>query len=289
MKAYKFRLYPTDEQKVIINKTFGCTRKIYNYFLNKKQEQYKLNKTNISAYDCCKEIKELIKEYPYLKEVDSCALRCSIFDLDNAYNRFFKEQNNYPNFKNKFGKNSYRTNNISNTYKDKNYNSIELDLVKKNVKLPKLKEVKIKGYRNKIKQEGRIVNATISREADNRYYVSILIEEDIKIKQVEKEEIVGIDLGIKNLVTTSDNETYKNPKALIKYEKKLKHMQKELSRKEKGSNNYYKCKEKIAVIHRKIRNTRKHYLHGISKKITDTKTIIVTETLKIKNMLKTTN
>jgi putative transposase len=114
----------------------------------------------------------------------------------------------------------------------------------------------------------------------------VTASEEKTIQEVLKEEIVGIDLGLKTLITTSDNETYENPQTLAKYEKQLKREQKNLARKEKGSNNYNKCRQKIAIIYRKIRNTRKYYLHKISKEITDTKSIIVTETLKIKNMLK---
>ena len=286
LKAYKFRMYPDNDQKILINKTFGCTRYLYNHFLNKKQEQYKQTKKSQSAYDNIKEIPELAKERPWLSEVDSCALRSSIFDLEDAFKRVYNKQNNYPNFKSKFAKNSYRTNNIISEYKGKTYNSIKLDPINKTIKLPKLKDIKIRGYRNQTNIEGTIINATISRETDNRYYVSVLIRQELSIKPIQQEAIIGIDLGIKDLIVTSDNEKYENPKALIKYEKRIKHLQKELARKEKGSNNYNKLKQKIAIIYRKIRNTRKYYLHQITKEITDTKSIIVTETLKIKNMLK---
>lgn len=286
IKSYKFRMYPSKEQSILINKTTGCNRFIFNMFLNKKQEQYKTTKTSMSAYDCCKEIPNLVTPYPWLKEVDSCALRCSIFDLEDAFKRMFNKQNNYPKYKSKFSKNSYRTNNVKSEYKGNRYNSIRLDLDNKQITLPKLKEVSIKGYRSLTKIDGEIINATISKEPDGRYYVSVMVKKEIGIAKVDHEEIIGIDLGIKDLITTSDNETYGNVKALNKYERRLKHLQRELSRKVKGSQNYQKCKTKIAIIYRKIRNTRKYYLHKISKTITETKSIIVTETLKIKNMLK---
>ena len=129
-RAYKFRLYPTNEQKELINKTFGCSRLVYNYYLNKKQELYKQEKKTLSCYDTIKDLKNLSKERPFLKEVDSMALRTSLFDLDNAYNKFFKENIGYPNYKNKYGKNSYRTNLITSTYKGKTNENIKLDLKK---------------------------------------------------------------------------------------------------------------------------------------------------------------
>ena len=285
-KAYKFRIYPTIEQKEIINKTFGCTRFIYNYYLNKKQELYKNNKQKISIYDCIKDIPNLYGERPYLKEIESCSLRCALFDLDNSYNKFFKEKVGYPKYKSKYTKNSYRTNLITSSYKGKRYENIKLDLENKEITLPKLKKVKIRGYRNLKEINGRIINATISRELNNKYYVSVVYEEDITVCPVKSEKIIGIDLGIKDLVITSDYEKYHNERALQKYEKRLKMYQRRLSKKVKGSNNYYKLKQKLATIHNKIKNTRKYLIHQITKKIVEENSIIVTETLKIKNMIK---
>jgi len=287
-RAYKFRLYPSKEQEILINKTFGCTRLAYNYYLNMKQELYKQNHTTLSSYDMCKDLKVLSNGRPYLKEVDSIALRTSIFDLDDAYNSFFKETNGYPKYKKKNGKNSYRTNLITSTYKGKTYENIKLDLKNKTIVLPKLKEVKIRGYRNLEKINGRIINATVSKES-NKYYVSVCIEEDIPTPIFTPTSIVGIDLGIKDLVITSDFEKYEKQKIIEKYEKKLKRFQRKLSKKQKGSNNYYKLKQKISRIHQKIRNARKFIIHHITKAITDENDIIVLETLKVKNMLKNHN
>ena len=286
MRAYKFRMYPNKEQEILINKTFGCTRYIYNYFLDQKQKEYKEFGKTKTAFECCNEIKILSIEKEWLKEVDSCALRCSIFDLDDAYTKFFKKIGNYPKFKKKFGKNSYRTNNMTSTYKNNNYESIQINFKNKTIKLPKLKEVMIRGYRNLSYLNGRIINATISKGASGRYYVSVVVEPKYNSITIKKENsIVGIDLGINDLVTTSEGEVYKNPKAFSKYELRLKRMQRSLRRKEKGSNNYKKCKEKIGTIYRKIRNTRIYNLHEISKKITDNYKIIAVETLKIKKMM----
>ena len=288
MRAYKFRLYPNHDQEILINKTFGSTRYIYNYFLDQKTKLYKEHSINKTAYECCADIKLLSKEYEWLKEVDSCALRCAIFDLDDAFSRFFKKLGSYPNFKSKFKKNSYRTNNMTGSYKGKEYNSVKLDLVKNIVTLPKLKEVKIRGYRNLSKINGRIINATISKE-NNRYYVSVVTSASFECPKTNASGIIGIDVGVKNLVTTSDNETFDNKKVINKYAKSLRHLQRLLAKKIPKSKNYYKCLAKINSIYRKIKNTRKYYLHQISKKLTDTYKIIVTESLSIKRLLETSS
>ena len=285
-KAYKFRLYPNDKQKEMIQKTFGCTRVIYNHFLNQKQIEYKNNKKTKTAYECIKELPNLYIEKPYLKEVDSMSLRCAIFDLENAYQGFYKGIRNYPNFKRKYNKNSYRTNIITSTYKGKQYQNIKLDLENRTITLPKLKDMKIRGYRNLTNIEGRIINATISREKDLKYYISILYEQNINIKEVTPKSIIGIDLGIKDVVITSNNEKYTNQKIIEKYEKRIKRKQRELSKKQKGSNNYYKCKQKLARLYTKMKNARKYLTHTITKKLIETNDIIVTETLKIQNMIK---
>ena len=140
-KAYVFRMYPDDKQKELINKSFGVSRFIYNHFLEERQKEYKENKKSKSLYDECKEVPSLLKEYPFIKEVDSCLIRNSIFNLEDAYKRFFNRQNSFPNFKKKGIKDSYKTNNIKRTYKSKEYNSIKIDLNSKTITLPKLKEV----------------------------------------------------------------------------------------------------------------------------------------------------
>ena len=280
-KAYKYRLYPTEEQKILIHKTFGCSRFVYNHYLD-----YEKKNGVKKAYDLIKDLKELEKEYEYLKEVDSCALRCAIFDLEDAFNNFFAKRSNYPNFKSKFARQSYRTNCIRSTYKGKEYSNIELNLLTRNIKLPKLGKVKIRGYRNKKSIDGRIINATISKETTNKYYVSVLVEEELLVEKVIPASIVGIDLGIKDLVITSDGIKYENDKILMKYEKRLKRLQRKLSRQVKGSKNYLKTKEKIARVHTKIKNYRKHYLNKIANEIVDEHDIIVTEDLKVKDMFK---
>ena len=288
-KAYKFRLYPNNSQKEIINKTLGCTRLVYNYYLNKKQELYKNENKNINVYDMIKDLPNLYVKYPFLKEVDSMSLRCALFDLDNAYNKFFKGNSRFPKYKKKFSKNSYRTNYVKNAYKEKIYENIKLDLINKTITLPKLKQVGIRGHRNQKEINGRIINATISREQYGKYYVSVVYEQKIEEKSFIPNNIVGLDLGIKDLVITSEHKKYGNEKIIKKYENKIKLTQQKLSKKEKGSNNYYKLKQKLARLYTKLKNARKYIIHKITKEITDNNDIIVTETLKIKNMLKNHN
>ena len=280
-RAYKFRLYPNEGQKILIHKTFGCTRFVYNYYLN-----YQKEKGVQKTFDLYKDLKELENQYEYLKEVDSCALRCSIFDLEDGFNNFFAKRSGYPRFKSKFNRQSYRTSCVRGTYKEKEYSNIEVDLLTRNIKLPKLGKVKIRGFRNKDKIEGKILNATISRDATNKYYVSVVVVEDILIDKVTPTSIVGIDLGIKDLVVTSDGIKYGNLKVLMKFEKRLKRLQRKLSRQVKGSKNYLKTKEKIARIHAKIKNYRKHYLNDIANEIVNEHDIIVTESLLVKDMFK---
>ena len=280
-KAYKFRLYPNSYQKQLLTKTFGCVRFIYNYFLDKC-----IKNGFIKAFDMCGEIKNLYNDYPFLKEVDSCSLRCTVFNLEDAFKSYYSKRGNYPRFKSKFNKQSYRTTCIKSTYKNKEYSNIELDLVNRKIKLPKIGLVDIRGYRNLKKISGRIINATIEKETTNKYYVSVVVEEKefVPSNNVIPQNIVGIDLGIKDLVVTSDGEKYANPKEILKREKRLKRLQKKLARQIKSSNNYYKTKEKIARIHSKIKNSRKHNIINIVNRLVKEHDIIVSEKLNIQEM-----
>ena len=285
-KAYRFRLYPTTNQIELIHKTFGCTRVVYNHYLEKQKALYDEGKDSLSCFDMIKDLKNFQVERPYLKEVDSCSLRCSLFNLDDAFKRWYKGQEEYPKFKGKYNsKRSYRTNCISSTYKDKTYQSIEVDLKRHIIKLPKLKEVSIKGYRDLEYLPGRIINATIEQASTLKYYVSVLVEEDDVYTKLKPRKIIGIDLGIKDIVITSDNEKIGNPRLIEKYEKRIKRCARELSRRVKGSNNYNKTKKKLAVLHQKLKNARRHFIHQITKKLVIENDIIVTESLKLKDMI----
>ena len=231
-KSYQFRLYPTKQQIIMIQKTFGCTRLVYNHYLEKRK------KDHLTCFDMIKDLPNLYQEYPFLKEVDSCSLRCSLFDLDDAFKRYFKHQNNYPKFKGKYSsKRSYRTNYITSIYKGKKYENIKVDLKRRVITLPKLKEVKIRGYRSLEILPGRIINATISESSSGKYYVSVLVEVSHIVPRIIPKRIVGIDLGIKDVLITSDGEKIKNERIIQKYEKRIKRKQRELARREKGSSN----------------------------------------------------
>ena len=173
-KAYKFRIYPNKEQKIMIDKTFGCTRFVFNKFLSERKEKYEENKIKLNAYEQLKELTDLKKEKEWLKEVDSCALQKCVFNLDDAFKNFF-HRNGYPRFKAKGEHESYTTNNTLNEYKNVKYESIRIDFKNKVIILPRLKKVKFRGYRNIKEIVGKIKSATISKDA-NKYFVSISVE-----------------------------------------------------------------------------------------------------------------
>lgn len=275
-RAYKFRLYPNEKQKEMIHKTFGCTRLVYNHFLDIRQKEYKNTSKNKSPYKCLKELTDLKREYVFFKEVDSQSMQAVIFDLDNAYTRFFNGAG-FPKFICKGWHDSYKINNVKNEYKGRHYENIRLDLKNRIITLPKLKQVKIKGYRNEKYIIGDIKSATISRET-NKYFVSVLVEEPFFRKPITPKSIVEIDLGIKDMIVMSYNEKIQNTVKVN--EKRLKG----LSRCQKGSKNRYKLKLKIQRLYLKIKNSRKHLIHNITNKLLKDNDIIVCENLDIKNM-----
>ena len=280
-KTYKFRVYPNDEQKIFINKTFEITRYTYNYYLDKMiNNGYVKPYTNIQDY-----VDNLKYEATFLQEIDSVVIRRSLFNLDNAYQKMFNKQGGYPKFKSKYEKNSYNTVAVYGKYKDKEYCNIELNLQTRQIKLPKLKWVDIRGYRNTDNINGKLKNATISKEPNGKYYVSVLYEIP-DIKTIAKPRtIVGIDIGIKKLLTLSDGTIINNIHTQEKYQKRIKRKQRELSRKIKGSTNYYKCKKELAILYSKLANSRKHYIHKITKSITDEYDIITCEKLITQKMI----
>ena len=284
-KTFRFRMYPNEKQSVLMNKTFGCYRFIYNHFLTIcKDNGYR------TAFDMIKELPSLRKEDEWLREVDSCSLRCAIFNLEDAYKNFFSKRSGYPSFKSKYNRQTYRTSYISREYKDKKYSNIELDLVNKKIKLPKLGLVNIRGYRNLNVINGKIINATVIKETTGKYYVSVLynlvdtIEEKVKPKW-----IVGIDLGVKDLVVTSSGEKYKNPKEIKRFEKRIKRLQRKLSGQVKKSNNYKKTKIKISKLYAKLKNSRKHNIIKIVNKLIEEYDIIISEKLDINKMTHKSN
>lgn len=274
-KAFKMRIYPTEEQKTLIDKSFGCSRYVYNYFLDFKQREYKEHKNKYSYSDISKLLTSLKKELTWLKEVDKCALQNALKDLDYAYKRFFKGTG-YPKFKSKHSsKMSYRS----------SFSNNNIELLENSIKLSKLGKVKIKdnAYRPK---DGRILNATVSKTKTGKYFVSICYT-NINVKPLPKTgRKVGIDLGIKSFISTSDGKRKDDPRYLEKSEAKLIKLQKALTRKPKDSANREKAKLKLAKCHEKIANQRKDFLHKLSKSLVVNYDVIVIEDLRIKNLLK---
>lgn len=279
LKSFKYRLYPDKEQEVQIQKTFGCCRFVYNQTLAHRKELYETEKKSMSKFDCnsyCTQV--LKKKYEWLKEVDKFALNNAIFNMDSAYQKFFKEHAGYPKFKSKKNnRKSYSTNSTN--------NNIEVDFDNNKIKLPKLKWIKSKVHRQFI---GTIKSATISQTPSGKYFVSILVDcENFQMKSTGA--MVGIDLGIKDLLITSDGDKFENPKTLYKYEKKLAKEQRKLAKKKIGSNNRNKQRIKVARLNEKISNIRKDNLHKISHKLIQENQLIVSENLKVSNMVKNHN
>lgn len=279
LKAYKYRLYPNKQQEEQLQKTFGCCRFVYNQTLAYRKELYEINKESINKIACNNYVNQVLKkEYEWLKEVDKFALTNSVYNMDSAYQKFFKEHAGFPKFKNKRdNKKSYKTNFAN--------NNIEVSFENNKIKLPKLKWVKVKVHREFI---GKIKSATISQNPSGKYFVSILVEtEHIPLESTGC--MVGIDLGIKDLLITSDGEKFDNIRTTKKYEDKLAKEQRKLSHKVKGSNNWNKQRIKVARIHKKIHNTRMDNLHKISHKLISENQVIVSEDLAVSNMVKNHN
>ena len=282
LKAYKYRIYPNMQQEELIQKTFGCCRFVYNQTLVYRKDLYEKEKKSMSKFDCnnyCNRV--LKKEYEWLKEVDKWALTNSIYNMDNAYQKFFKEHTGYPKFKNKKdNKKSYKTNC---TYNSKP--TIEVSFENNKIKLPKLKWVKSKIHH---KFEGKIKSAIISQVPSGKYFVSVFVETE-HIPMELTGNMIGIDLGIKDLLITSDGEKFDNIHTTKKYEDRLTKEQRKLSHKVKGSNNWNKQRIKVAKIHEKIYNTRIDHLHKISHKLINENQVIVSEDLAVSNMVKNHN
>jgi putative transposase len=273
-KAYKYRIYPNKKQKEMLAKTFGCCRFVYNKYLAKRIEMYEQNKESFSYVQCANDMKQLKSELEWLKEVDSTALQSSLRDLDTAYQKFFKEHSGYPKFKSK------KTHRFS--YKSKCVNK-NIQYCGKHIKLPKLGMVKTK---NKLIPQGRILNATVSQEPSGKYYVSLCCT-DVEIKTFEKtENQIGIDLGIKDFAITSDGKVIENPKYMKKSLDKLAKLQRDLSRKTKGSSNRNKARIKVARFQEHIANKRKDFLQKLSTEIIKNYDIVCIEDLQVKNMIK---
>lgn len=277
LKAYKIRLYPTDDQQVFFAKSFGCTRFIWNKMLSDKIDHYKNTNTELKNTPA-----QYKKEFEWLKEVDSLALANVQQNLRSAYNKFFKQGSGFPKFKKKGQRDSYTTNNQKGT----------VAVTKNAVKLPKMGHIKAK-LPNKI--EGLIKSATISREPTGKYFISLLVE-TIVDDLPKTNSSVGIDLGLTDFIVLSDGSKVANPKFLSKLQDKLAREQKILAkrrevakaqqRKLSDSKNYQKQRIKVAKVYEKITNARKDFLHKHSINLIKNHDVIAIEDLNVKGMVK---
>lgn len=267
-KAFKYRLYPNAEQKVLLDRHFGSVRFIYNLALETKKAAYSGQKHNLSAYDLNKQLTELKTDLPWLNDISRNALEMAVFNMEASYKKFFKG-GGYPNFKSKKDRQSFTVRN-------------NIHILDNTVHFPKFQDgIKIVKHRDLV---GEIKSATISKSITGKYYVSILaICEDAMLPKTNNS--IGIDLGIKTFAVTSNGKEYDSPKFLRNSLKRLSVLQRRSSRKVKGSNNRKKANIKIALLYEKITNQRKHFSHNISKEITNQNDIICVEDLSVKNMV----
>ena len=276
MYAYKFRLYPTDEQKMFLSKVFGCCRFVYNYFLHEKQEQYKQTKSSDSYNEQSAKLTALRKtdEFAFLKEMPLQVLQCSLRNVHIAFVNFYKHRSGYPNYKSKRDKQVLKIPQASRFHIENN-----------KLYIPKLKSgIKVVVSRPIV---GEICSATISKNKAGRYFVSITVKQDSYQMYPKTGNSVGIDLGIKDLVITSDGVKYPNHKKQIKQLKhKLKHSQRHLSRKQYGSRRYEKQVLKCNRIYEKLTNVKVDHIHKISTELVKNYDIIKIEDLNIKGMMK---
>lgn len=279
LKAYKYRLYPNKSQKELIQKTFGCTRYVYNYFLNLRKSEYENNKKSLNYYETIKLLTQLKQENEWLKEPDKNALQKSLKDLDDAYQNFLKKYTGYPKFKEK--KNHYKSYRTSYMKTTKGGN---IRFENKHIKLPKLGWIKV---RDKYIPQGRILNATISQEPNGHYYCSLCCT-DIEFEQYPKtNKNIGIDLGLVDFAIMSDGIKIENPKFYEKSEKKLAKLQRELSRKTIGGSNWNKTKIEVANLQKHIANQRNDFLHKLTTDIIKRYDIICIEDLNVQEMKET--
>ena len=252
-KSYKFRLYPNESQKQMIEKTFGCKRFVFNHFLVKSIEDYENTRKSNSYNQNSKELTALKKKLTWLTEVDSWATQNALRDLDTAYQNFFRrvkqgQKPGFPKFKKKTNNQSYRTTNP---------NKFPLPVKDRKVRFPKIGWVRFKQDREIL---GRWLSMTVSKTSSGKYFISINCCDVLYQEHETTGSLVGIDLGIKDFAITSNGEKFENLKFLKKSEERLKLFQRRLSKKQKGSKNRDKARVKLAIRHEKIANQRTDFL-----------------------------
>lgn len=271
LKAYKYRIYPTNEQKDLLIKSMGCARWFYNYALNLTSQTYKDTGKGLSRNDIINLLPQLKKEYEWLTEPPSQVLQQVALDLSSAFLNFFEKRTKYPHFKKKHKKQSIRF-----------PQGIKLD--GDCLTLPKLKKVYCKVSRL---PQGKLKSVTVSMTSTGQFYAACLYDDGIeKPESGSKGKAIGVDCGLTHFAITSDGSKHGNPKYYRKYEEKLAKKQKQLSRKQKGSSSRNRARIKVARVHEKIARCREDFLHKLSRNLVDENQVIVVENLAVKNMVK---
>ena len=288
LRAIKVRLYPNKEQEQTLNKTLGCYRFIYNHMLALKKEAYKRDKTNLGLCELSKYFHGTLlkdEQYAWLKEEHTNVMKQSIRQMLSAYNNFFKQHKGFPKFKSKKDKQSalFPINAISkrNTFETRH---ITLTQPLKNIKF-RCSDLYLRRLQ---KYSKNIRNATLSKSKSGNYFLSILVEmEDTELKKFEHtDKQVGIDLGVKDFVITSDGEVFENKHFFKKEEKQIKKLQRQLSKKVKGSNNMKKAQIRIAKLFERITNKKNAYIHYVVNELLTYFDTIFMEDLNVQGMLR---
>lgn len=288
LRAIKIRLYPNKEQELKLNKVLGCYRFVYNQMLAQKQNAYKTDKTNLKVTDLSKWFHGTLlkdQQYTWLKEQNTKVMKQAIRQMDGAYQKFFKQHNGFPKFKTKKDKQSalfpYEAISKHNTFETRH---ISLTTPLKNIKFrcSDLYLSRLQKYNKNIK------SATLSKTKSGNFFLSILIEmEDAELKRFEHtNKQVGIDLGVKDFVITSDGEVFENKHFFKKEEKQIKKLQRQLSKKVKGSNNRKKVQIRIAKLFERIMNKKDVYIHYVTNELLTYFDTIFMEDLNVQGMLK---
>ena len=256
-KSYKVRIYPTTSQLELIEKSFGCSRFVYNYFLGRAVEQYGVDSKSFNRFESNKHLTSVKKEKDWLHEVDSQALTQVLRHLETSFIRFFKKLGNFPQFKSKHrSKATYGSNKVNG-----------IDFESKRINLPKLKWIK---YRDNRTFDGTIVEYTISRDTTGKYWCSLLVEDGMATPAklpYSEDTTLGIDVGIKDFAVTSTGVKFSKPKFDKNREKRIKRWQRRLARRSKTSNRRRRARKRIAVLHQKERNIRLDFIHKTSASI----------------------
>lgn len=278
LRAYKYRIYPTDEQKLLLAKTFGCCRFVYNWALNLKIEAYKQEKKSIGNVELINRMKsELKAAHEWLSEVNSQSLQSALRNLDTAYKNFFRDPHavGFPKFKSRESKQSFQC-----------PQHCSVDFVNGTISIPKAKDIPAVLHR---RFKGTVKTVTVSMTPSGRYLASVLVDtpiQELPASAIQGDTALGIDLGIKSLAVCSDGRTFDNPKNLKRSLDRLKFLQKRLSRKQKGSANRNKARSRVARLQGHIANRRKDNLHKITHALTHDSQVrtICMEDLNVKGM-----